>query len=162
MWLFKKNKKEAEGKETTTDKVAGKIAGAGIKLQTAFGNRMNKLFENMSQRKLKIGLIAFTLFAGGYSLYLTITAITKPVKQSKFAVDQMNVPRHFNKTGDEAIAPEAFVDEETYTKIQGFKKYMDSLKNNNNKQYDSIRLSRPGIMDSVQMLEEIYRSQKIK
>jgi hypothetical protein len=162
MWLFKKSKKEAEGKGTTTDKVAGKIAGAGIKLQTAFGNRMNKLFENMSQRKLKTRLITFIFLAGGYSCYLTITAITKPSEQSNFKIDQMNIPKHFNKAGDEKITPEAFVDEKTYTKIQGFKKYMDSLKNNNNKQYDSIRLSRPGLIDSVQMLEEIYRSQKTK
>ena len=39
---------------------------------------------------------------------------------------------------------------------------MDSLKQNKNKQYDSILGARPGLMDSVQVLEEIYYSQKQK
>ena len=71
------------------------------------------------------------------------------------------VPKHFDKTGDEVI-PEAYVDEETFYKMQGFKKYMDSLKQNKSKQYDSIMQARPGLMDSVQVLEEIYYSQKQK
>jgi hypothetical protein len=165
MWLFKKKKQvkdEDEVKPSASDKVAGKIAGAGLKIQKAFGNKMNKLFENMNQLKLKRGLIVFTLLAGGYSLYLIVTAITKPIKQNSFKVEQIDVPKHFDKTGDKIIEQDAMVDEETYINIQHFKKYMDSLKFNNTKQYDSILTTRPGLMDSVQMLEEIYHSQKVK
>jgi hypothetical protein len=39
---------------------------------------------------------------------------------------------------------------------------MDSLKTKSTKQYDSIMLERPGLLDSIMMLEEIYYSQKIK
>jgi hypothetical protein len=165
MWLFKKKNqvKDDDGVlPSVSDKVAGKIAGAGLKIQKAFGNKMNKLFENMNQLKLKRGLIVFTLLASSYSLYLVITAITKPTLPNNFKVEQIDVPKHFDKTGDEIIEQDAMVDEETYTNIQQFKKYMDSLKFNSTKQYDSILISRPGLMDSVQMLEEIYHSQKIK
>lgn len=162
MWLFKKRKEEDNSKQTISDKVAGKIARVGIKLQTVFSNRMNKLFQNINHQKLKKGLVVFVLLAGGYSIYLVIEAVNKPSHKSSFKIDQIDVPKHFNKTGDEIIAEEALVDEETYNNIQGFKKYMDSLKQYHAKQYDSICIVRPGLIDSVQMLEQIYHSQKVK
>lgn len=164
MWLFRKRKlnAEEESNPSMSDKMAGKIAGAGIKAQTAFANKMNKLFENINHRKLKSGLMVFILLAGGYSLYLVVSAITKPSKQSSFKVEQIDVPKHFNKTGDEIMPMETLVDENTYGKIQGFKKYMDSLKQNHFEQYDSIQTARPGLIDSVLMLEEVYHSQRIK
>ncbi len=165
MWLFKKqkNKKENNANHSSmSDKVAGKIAGAGIRVQRTFAEGMNKIFRNMNTKKLKVFLILFCICAGGYSIYLTVNAITGPEKQQKsFKVDQVDVPKHFNKTGDEIIT-KANVDEETFYKIQGFKKYMDSLKQNKSNQYDSILQARPGLMDSVQVLEEIYYSQKQK
>jgi hypothetical protein len=39
---------------------------------------------------------------------------------------------------------------------------MDSLKLNRTNEYDSILQARPGLMDSVQVLEQIYLSQKQK
>lgn len=165
MWLFKKQKNKGEcntNSPSVSDKVAGKIAGAGILIQRTFAEGMNKIFRNMNNKKLKVFLILFCLCAGGYSIYLTINAITGPErKQKSFKVDQVDVPKHFDKTGDE-IMPESYVDEETFYKIQGFKKYMDSLKQNKSMQYDSILQARPGLMDSVQVLEELYYSHKQK
>jgi hypothetical protein len=161
MWLFKKREKNAasETKNNVSDKVAGKIARAGLKLQAVFGNKMNKLFEKMNIKRLKWLLGIFIVCAGGYSMYLLISAIVKPA-DTTLKIEQVDIPRHFNKTGEETITSEAYVDEETFSNIQGFKKYMDSIKQVNGKQYDSILFTRPGLLDSVQMLEEIYHSQK--
>ena len=74
----------------------------------------------------------------------------------------MDIPKHFDKTGDETVMPDATVDEQTYLQIQDFRKYMDSLKLNRTNEYDSILQARPGLMDSVQVLEQIYLSQKQK
>lgn len=164
MWLFKKRKKKDEDNDNTTmsDKVAGKIAGAGIRIQRFFAEVMNKLFKNMNNKKLKVLLILFCICAGGYSIYLITNAVVSPDKiQPGFKVDHVDVPKHFDKTGDEVI-PEAYVDEETISKIQDFKKYMDSLKQNKSYLYDSIITARPLLMDTVFMLEEIYHSQKQK
>ena len=164
MWLFKNQKKE-EKKEinpSISDKVAGNIASAGIRLQKKFSDGMNKIFQNMNNRRLKAFLILFCLCAGGYSIYLAASAITGSEKtQKNLKIDQVDVPKHFDKTGDEVI-PEAYVDEETFYKMQDFKNYMDSMKQNKSKQYDSIMQARLGLMDSVQVLEEIYYSQKQK
>ena len=163
MWLFKKKKKDASNdNQTMSDKAAGKIASAGLKLQSAFANGMNKLFSNMNKKKVRLLLIFFCLGAGGYSIYLVANAVISPDrKQPAFNVDQIDVPKHFDKSGDE-IMPEAKVDEETFNKIQGFKKYMDSLKQNKSYLYDSIITARPFLIDTVLMLEEIYYSKKQK
>jgi hypothetical protein len=164
MWLSKKKKKDtAENCKTISDKVAGKIAGAGIKMQQLFAGKMNKLFENMNVKRIKILLIGFCVIAGGFSLYLLANSIfQKDNKQQVFKIEQVDVPKHFDKTGDEIITPEAVIDERTYLQIRYFKKYMDSIQVHRKREYDSILVNRPGLLDSVQMLEQIYLSQKQK
>jgi hypothetical protein len=135
-----------------SDKAARKIAGAGIKIQSKFSDFMNKLFAGMNVKKLRTILIVFCLSCGGYSVYLIANAIFSK-KQTPLKIDQVDVPKHFDRTGDETIIPETYVDEETYLKIQAFKK---------SSFYDSTIQARPGLLDSIAMLEEIYHSQKIK
>jgi hypothetical protein len=165
MWLYKAKQKDKEtgDKVTVSDKVAGKIAAAGIKLQQLFAEKMNKLFMKTDFKRLKIILIIFCIGAGGYSIYLIANSVISPDrKQNSFEVQQMDVPKHFDKPGDENLIPEAYVDEETYQQVKQFRNYMDSLKQKRSNEYDSILQARPGLMDSVQMLEQIYLSQKQK
>lgn len=165
MWLYKAKQKEKEtvDKVTVSDKVAGKIAAAGIKLQQLFAEKMSRLFMKTDFKRLKIILILFCICAGGYSIYLIAKSVISPDrKQNSFEVQQMDVPKHFDKTGDENLIPEAYVDEETYQQVKQFRNYMDSLKQKRRNEYDSILQARPGLMDSVQMLEQIYLSQKQK
>ncbi len=165
MWLFKKKKKEVQSDDKTTvsDKVAGKIAGVGIKVQQLFAENMNRIFMKTDFKRLKLILIVFSVCAGGYSIYLIVNSVFSPErKQKALEIQQMDIPKHFNKTGDETVMPEATIDEQTYLQIQDFRKYMDSLKLNRTNEYDSILQARPGLMDSVQMLEQIYLSQNQK
>ena len=165
MWLFKKRKKEgkSDDKESVSDKVAGKIAGVGIKAQKLFADKMNKLFIHTDFKRLKIILITFCICAGGYSLYLIVNSITSSdEKQKPFEVQQVDVPKHFDKAGNENLTSEPLIDEQTWQQIQQFKQHMDSLKQNKRVEYDSILQARPGLMDSVQMLEQIYLSQNQK
>lgn len=165
MWLYKAKQKDKEtvAKVTVSDKVAGKIAGLGIKLQQLFAEKMNRVFMNTDFKRLKIILIIFCLGAGGYSIYLIANSVISPDrKQNSFEVQQMDVPKHLDKAGDENLIPEAYVDEETWQQVRQFRNYMDSLKQKRRNEYDSILQARPGLMDSVQMLEQIYLSQKQK
>ena len=165
MWLYRRKQidKEIGDKVTASDKVAGKIAEAGIKLQQLFAEKMNRLFMKIDFKRLKIILILFCICTGGYSIYLIANSvISADRKQNSFDVRQMDMPKHFDKTGDENLLPEAYVDEETYQQVKQFRNYMDSLKQKRRNEYDSILQARPGLMDSVQMLEQIYLSQKQK
>ncbi len=165
MWLYKRKQKDKEAgdKVTMSDKVAGKIAGLGIKLQQLFAEKMNRIFMKTDFKRLKLILILFCISAGGYSIYLIANSVISPDrKQNSFEVQQMDVPKHFNKTGGENLIPVAYVDEETWHQIKQFRNYMDSLKQRARNEYDSILQARPGLMDSMQMLEQIYLSQKQK
>jgi len=162
MWLFskRKNKVSTGG---ASDKVAGKIAGFGLAMQKGFAKTMNKLFEKMNHKRLKIWLIVFCVTCGGYSIYLLANAIVSPsTTQHSIKIDPVKVPKHFDDTGDELLTPDNSVDEQTFQNIQAFKKYMDSLKQAGSKEYDSILTVRPFLMDTVLMLEQIYYSQKQK
>ena len=146
MMFWKRKKKES--KETPIqDKVAGKIAGGLIKVQTKFSDGMNKLVSTMTTKKLKMWLLAFCFISGGLSVYFFVTAIvTKP--KPVFKIDNVHVPEHFDKSGDEIM--ENAVPDETYQHIQEYKRYMDSLG-------EPIRSS---LLDSIKILEEIYLQQQ--
>jgi hypothetical protein len=161
MRLFKKQKKSEGALNPVTDKVAGRIARAGIWIQARFASNMNNLFASMKPQKLKIVLLLFCVACGGYSLYLIGEAITSQgTKQSRLKIEQVRIPKHLNNSNDEMMQRENTVDEQTYQKIQQFKRYMDSLKTHDGNKYDSILAARPFLMDTVVMMEEIYYSQK--
>lgn len=162
MWLFKK-RKEKISDGSTSDKVAGKIAGLGLKIQAGFANRMNKTFKKMNYKRLKMWLIIFCVTCGGYSIYLLTNAIISSAStQHSIKIEPVKVPKHYDKSGDELITSDNAVDEQTFQNIHAFKKYMDSLKQAGSKDYDSILTARPFLMDTVLLLEQIYYSQKQK
>lgn len=133
-----------------TDKAAGRIAGAFVTLQIRFAKFMNKIFADMPDNKIKIVIMTFCLLCGGFSLYLIASAVfTKP--EASIKIDKIEVPGNFDKTGEELN--QLIVDEETYQQVQTFKQ--SSI-------YDSTIKARPGLQDSIKLLEHIYQSQKLK
>lgn len=162
MWLFSKRKQKVIT-GSPSDKLAGKIAGIGLAMQKQFANTMNKAFEQMNHKRLKVWLIIFCVTCGGFSVYLLTNAIISPGhNQRSIKIDPVNVPKHYDNTAEEILTTDNVVEEETFSKIQTFKKYMDSLRQMGSKEYDSILVVRPFLMDTVLMLEQIYYSQKQK
>ncbi len=134
-----------------TDKAAGKIAGAGIKVQAKFASGMNRVFATISMKKMKSFLVLSSIVCGGYSVYLIAHAIFgSDLQQPSFKVKQMNIPKHLNRNGSEVNEPGDHVSDEVFFEIQRHKRYMDSMKMD----------IRPGLMDSIKVLEQIYQSQK--
>lgn len=62
---------------------------------------------------------------------------------------------------DEKIRATSIVAKEEYEKIQRFRQYMDSLERSpsGKKLYNSILINRPGLLDSIILIENIYQSQ---
>jgi hypothetical protein len=163
MWLFKKQNNKVETGNAVSDKVAGKIAKAGIAVQNKFAKGMDKIFAGMKTKRLKLYLIIFCISCGGYSIYLFTDAIISPDANNKaLQIDKASIPKHIDDTGDEMMATDNSVDEETFNQIQQFKRYLDSLKQSKSYLYDSIVTARPFLMDTVLILEQIYYSQKQK
>jgi hypothetical protein len=148
----KQNGKNISG-NSWTDKAADKIADLTLKFQTRFSNALNKQLSKMSRRNIKLALISFCVISGGFSIYLVANAIfEQELKQPVLEVKRIRTPRHFDKTGHEINEQDKYVSEELFREIQAYKRYMDSIR----------QTMRPGLQDSIQMLEQIYHSQKIK
>jgi hypothetical protein len=162
MKFLGKTKTKEKSAENGSDKVAQIISGAAIKLQLKFSNTMNQLFNNISTKKLKRWLLIFCIITGGYSIYLIDVAITGNNISGGVNIEHIKTPEHFNNNVDEIMMPYINISEPMYNRILVFEKYMDSLKMSKSTIYDSILQARPGLMDSVQVLKEIYQSQKQK
>ncbi len=145
--MFFKRKKKVVKENPLQDKVAGKIAGVFIKIQVGFAKMMNKYFGTMKTQHIKLWLLAFCIISGGLSIYFFAEAIVSKPKP-KFRIDQVRVPKHFDKSGDEVM--ENVLPEDIFRQIQDYKRHMDSIG-------EPIR---PGLADSMRVLEEIYFQQQ--
>jgi len=153
-------KKENEMNPGWTDKAAAKIARSGLKVQTKFATGMSRLVANIPAGRLKILLLLFCVSVGGYSVYLIGDAIFSTPVNSTIKVEQIKVPKHAAKSGDEQLLSNQLVDDPTYRQIVDFKKYMDSLKVKGNPIYDSVIRARPGLLDTVQILINAYEQNR--
>lgn len=131
------------------------------RLQGGWANWMMKRTEKFSHRTWIVLLILFVLSTGTYSAYLAVSAFTKgsnaititPIKKLKQATETEDTPI-------EAVE----ISEAEYSRIKKFRVYMDSLARSPSGKvlYDSITRHRPGLMDSVQVIERYYQQLKNK
>ena len=143
--LFRRKKKENK-ENPLQDKVAGKIAGGLLKLQNGFAVGMNKMVSRMNTKSIKVWVIGFCIVSGGLSIYFFVDAIvSKP--NAKFKIDQVKMPQHFDRSGDEVMENE--MPDDIYLQIQDYRKYMDSMG----------LVIRPSLEDSMRILEQIYLQQ---
>ncbi|RYE52966.1 MAG: hypothetical protein EOP48_15360 [Sphingobacteriales bacterium] len=162
MWLFKRKLKRRL-EESQSDSIGTRLGKGIVKLQTAFAVSLNTATAKLSVRKLKMALLLFCLVSGGVSLYLATSGVLgKSTKKAPITIDQASVPKHFDKSGDEIRDVQNSIDDELYGQVKAFRAYMDSLQINNKVTYDSILLLRPGLLDSITLVEQIYLSQQIK
>lgn len=161
MWIRRKHRNRRLAiQQTVSDRLAIRIATATIKIQVKIASAVNDFINRLATTKLKLALAIFTIFAGGYSIYLIVNVITTGKgKSAILKIEAINKPIQANRTGEKDIQSQNSIDEETFKKINGIRKYMDSLKEANSFCYDSIMTVRPGLMDSVLILENIYYSQ---
>jgi hypothetical protein len=159
MKLFKRYKTVTQDRHTWQDAVALKFVKALHKVQSGFASFMNRKLNHLSVQKRRGVFIVFFLVTGSLSLYYIIKgiwadkAITNTVK-----IDKIHFPKYDNKINKESMV----VTDKDYQSIVSFKQYMDSLyaTEKGKHQYDSILQARPGLMDSAQVLEQLYLSQQ--
>jgi len=139
MYMFQRKKNKVDNK--LQDQAAGKIAATLLGVQTRVSNRMNRL------KNLKWLLILFCMLSGSLSIYFIAEAIlTVPKKQ--LHIDPIRILKHLDQPADTLTRPA--IPSEIFQQIQGYKRYMDSLG-------EPIR---PGLLDSIRILEEIYSEQQ--
>ncbi len=162
--LFKKRKTHvAVKKNAAQEKVANSIVTACIRMQKKWADFMQHYTERLSRNGKLIMFCVFCLLGGSLSLYLIASSIMRG-SASSFTITHFKATPFKGKSGDENTKAFVIVTKAEYEKIQHFRFYMDSLASSTpgKKVYDSILNQRPGLMDSVLLIENIYQSQNKK
>ena len=159
MKIFSKRPPNDKISEDRRDRQAVRIVTRMLEWQTKITGELNRKFSKFSVQRLKLFLVAFCMVSGGLSLYFIMSGILKNERSiSVFNIEQARIPIQ-NDSNTQHIQP-IIVDEATWQKIRSFKIYLDSLKTNHVKEFDSLMLLRPGLVDCITMIEEMYYSQK--
>jgi hypothetical protein len=161
MLFSRKNKKAKETKESgVQDKVARGIAGFLLSIQNRFTEFMGTMTNSLNKKGKQVFLGFICLLFGGLSIYAFLGAFRENDNSGKsIKPSQLSVPKYYDRTDGEIQEP--VVSEREINRINRFKKYMDSLSYSptGRAKYDSILKTRPGLMDSIKIIEAIYYSQ---
>lgn len=160
-FLFKKSKKtETTETDGCSDRILKEIVKTCLGIQNCWAQWMDRSTKHLSRKTLIILLLAFIVLAGGYSINLIGQSLSGNQTNS-FSVTPIKKPGHVLQTGDAASQTNMIVRKMDYQGIIRFRGYMDSLTRSpeGKAAYDSIILSRPGLLDSIRLFEEIYQSQ---
>ena len=119
---------------------------------------MSACVSKVSPKRLRLLLFFFCVLGGGFSIYL-ITSSFFQDEIGGFKIEKINVPKVYD--GGNNLRSEQVVDEEIYKAIERFDEYMDSLRGSQMglEIRDSILKLRPGLLDSLELLKQIYKSQ---
>jgi hypothetical protein len=160
-FLFRK--KEKTYTDESNDRVLRQMVNACLRLQNCWAQWMERRTKHLSRRTLQLLLIAFIVLAGGYSIHLIGQSFSGN-KVNAFSITPVKKPGHVLQTGDAAPQPDMIVSKPDFQGITRFRRYMDSLSQSHagKATYDSILLSRPGLVDSIRFIEEIYQSKTKK
>ncbi|OKS85683.1 hypothetical protein [Mucilaginibacter polytrichastri] len=159
MGLFGKRKKETPS--PIKELVGKRLKGFGVKINAAWANWMALRTARLTKKGWMTALACFVLLMGSYSAYLIVSAFTAaPV--TMINVGNIRKPAHSGNTGE--IKAQARISDSEYRRIEGFHRYMDSLAadSNGRKDYESIIIKRPGLMDSIRQVEKYYQQFKNK
>lgn len=154
--IFKKRKSN----QSLLHPVWQRWATAIDKKQRKWATLLNQQAEKYSKQSKQILLVIFCLLFGGGSIFIMVRAIENP--SEKLKIEKMSFPGY--ATGADTSStfqPTAVLTEKQYRNIQRFKRYMDSLQNTTagKIKYDSIIKARPGLIDSIVFIEQIYQQQ---
>ncbi len=152
--MFRKNKIKKDSKFTIA--AAGKIAKGILSIQKRFADTMSATTKKWKTKQQWIFLYLFCLILGG----LSVVAVIKPFKEKTSTFSKpasIHIPELLKPDEDKII-----ITDNEITKIHLFKQRLDSLsKTKDGKiKVEQFVKSRPGLFDSLKMVEQIYYSQK--
>lgn len=163
-FLFRKRKKTGTTKtDESNDKILKQIVNTCLQMQNGWAQWMGRRTQYLSRKSLLLLLLTFTALSGGYSIYLIGQSFSGD-QANTISITPIKKPGYVLQAGDVASQPDMIVSKTDYQGIIRFRGYMDSLTRSpaGKAAYDSIVLIRPGLLDSIRFIEEIYQSQTKK
>jgi hypothetical protein len=127
-------------------------------IQDKWAKKMSRLTLGLSRKRLVSLLIGFVVLSSSTSIYI----IYRGLNFSISSIDSVSIskPAEVNKQLKNNVLKSFPISKKEYEKIIRFRYYLDSLERSfsGKKTYDSIKLVRPGLMDSLAFIENYYKS----
>lgn len=141
---------------TLKNSAAGKIAKGILTVQKRFADGMSAVTKKWKAKQQLIFLYLVCLVLGG----LSIIAVIKPFNDKKNTLEKPS-SIHFPKL----VQPKEYkiiITDNEITKIHALKQRLDSLSKTKEGKLKTEQLfkRRPGLFDSLEMVEQMYYSQK--
>ena len=155
MKLFRKSNKKESG---LSDKAAGWVASGILKTQQKFANALGKISASWKTKQQWIFLYMVCLVFGG----LSTIAIIKPFnKKPRNNLSKPAAIKTVRSIPDEKAYTVRITDNEIQH-VHAFKHTLDSISKTAEGmiKVKNLLASRPGLMDSLEMVEQLYYSQK--
>lgn len=140
MNLFSKNIKNS----ALTDKAANGIASGILKSQNGFARYMYSLTKNWRQKQQWIFLYLVCLVFGGLSIVAIVNSFKTKEPDKAIIPKSISVPRNIHQQNNEFV-----ITENEFQKVQDYKR-----------KYPNLQKERPGLFDSLSLIEQVYYSQK--
>jgi multidrug efflux pump subunit AcrB len=133
---------------------------ANLRLQGKCAGWLERKTAHWSRKSWVFILVVFTLFTSGYSMYVMVDSFSEP-KDSAIPITPIVTPTNTIRTQNRLDQVKMAIRKSEYEKTVRFRKYMDSLGRspNGKKIKDSINQNRPGLLDSVTIVEKYDHSQ---
>lgn len=140
MNLFKKN----IGGNELTDKASNGIAKGILKLQNSFAKSMYSVTKKWKQKQQWLFLYLFCFLFGGLSVLVIVKSFKSREADIAIIPKSISIPKNIHKQSNVFV-----ITENEFQKVQEYEH-----------QYPNLQKERPGLFDSLSMVEQIYYSQK--
>jgi hypothetical protein len=160
-FIFKKNSKNTpDDRYSFRENVLQRFDEANLRLQYKCAHYLERETAHLSRKNWILILFCFTIFTGGCSIYLIVNSLwgntTKTISVTSISKPINSVPFE-----NKSIQQNATINKIEFEKIVRFREYMDSLGHSPAGKilHDSIVQYRPGLLDSLIIVEHYYHSQ---
>ncbi|XDZ54243.1 hypothetical protein FlaCF_1291 [Flavobacterium tructae] len=145
--------------ETAKNSLWQKFEQANLRLQYKCANWLERKTAHFSRLNWIVILLFFTVFTTGCSIYLIVNSFSGN-KIGNIIITPITKSTNLVPIKERRIELNTIISKTEFEKITSFRKYMDSLGRSptGKKTYDSIVSDRPGLLDSLTILENYYYS----
>jgi len=157
--FFKRNSNKSDVPATAKNNLWQKFDQANLRLQYKCANWLEHKTAHFTRLNWIVILLCFTVFTTGCSIFLIVNSFSGNTNRN-ITVTPITKPTNLVPTKEKPRELNTIISETEFEKITRFRKYMDSLGRSpaGKKTYDSIVSGRPGLLDSLTILENYYYS----
>ncbi|STO10824.1 hypothetical protein [Flavobacterium hibernum] len=158
-FTFKRNSEKNNVMERAKNNLWQKFEQANLRLQYKCAHWLELKTTHFTRLNWIVILFTFIVFTGGGSIYLIVKSFSgNPTKN--ITVIPITKPANVIPLKEKPLELSTIISKTEFEKITSFRKYMDSLGRSptGKKTYDSIVSDRPGLLDSLTIIENYYYS----